>query len=370
MPDSLLNIVYLLQVMFHRSTRTRKNLVAFSLGVFLVLLTSINLKFSHANSDEAVTQTSYLNIVQERGKLICGISGELPGFSFVNSDGMYAGIDVDICRAVAAALFDDPTEVEFLSFDTRTRFEALRSQKVDLLSRNTTTTLSRDTKLGLEFMPTTFYDAQGFLVKKNSNIDTLSDLAGKTICIADNTPSLDTLNDRMKQLGLKYNPLLFEDNEALFNAYEYERCAAVTRDVSQLAIRRTLLANPKEHEILSQTISKEPLAPVVSDRDSSWSDVVRWVTYAMIQAEELGIDSENINLYKNSKDREIRRFLGLEEDLGSQMGLSNDFAVRIVRHVGNYREIYERNISNPFGLKRGENALWRDGGLMYSPPFR
>ena len=347
--------------------------MAMAIAVGSLFLAGISLKVISANSvnrAKTPSKSSHLDLVKKRGYLICGISGKLPGFSFVDATGTYVGLDVDLCRAVAAALFDDPTKVEFVKFDTGTRFSALRSQKIDLLSRNTTNSLSRDTKMGLEFTPTIFYDAQGFMVARNSNINSLADLAGKSICIAGGTPSLSTLNERFKQLKLEYKPVLYDDNEALFGAYEHGRCAAITRDISQLAIYRKLLANPKQHQILAETLSKEPLAPAVKDGDSSWADVVKWVTYATIQAEELDIDSENINIYRNTKDGETRRFLGIEGELGSQMGLSDDFAVRVIKHVGNYREIYERNLGKPFGLKRGQNALWFDGGLMYSPPFR
>ena len=357
--------------MFPRINWIRKYYFSLAIATLLLLFGANTKIFPAGASDKATqSQSSRLDTVRDRGYLICGISGELPGFSFLDATDTYAGLDVDLCRAVASALFDDPTKVKFLNFDTQARFSALHSGKVDLLSRNTTNTLSRDTKLGWEFTPTTFYDAQGFMVRKDSKIDTLSDLASKSICIADRTSNFRTLSDRLQQLNLQYEPILFESNEALFDAYEHGRCAVVTRDISQLAIYRQLLANPQEHRILSQTISKEPLAPAVQDGDSTWSDVVKWVTYAMIQAEELDIDSKNINIYRNSKDGEIKRFLGIEGDLGSQMGLSNDFAVRVIRHVGNYREVYERNLGQPFGLERGKNALWRDGGLMYSPPFR
>ena len=351
----------------------KKRCMAMAIAACSLFLAGISPKIILAKAAEKAktrSKSSHLDTVRERGYLICGVSGELPGFSFVNATGTYVGLDVDLCRALAAALFNDPTKVEFLEFNTQTRFSALRSQKVDILSRNTTNSLSRDTKLGLEFTPTIFYDAQGFMVGRNSNINTLADLAGKSICIANGTPSLSTLSEHFQQLKLEYKPVLFDNNEALFNAYEHGRCAAVTRDVSQLAIHRQLLANPKQHKILTQIISKEPLAPAVKDGDPNWSDVVKWVTYAMIQAEELDIDSENINIYRNSKDGEMRRFLGIEGDLGSQMGLSNDFAVRVIEHVGNYREVYERNLGKPFGLQRGQNALWSNGGLMYSPPFR
>lgn len=322
-----------------------------------------------AVAQEIRQQKRSLDIIKQRGYLICGINGELPGFSFVNSDGRHEGIDVDFCRAIAAALFDDPDQVEFRNLNAEERFTVLKSGEIDLLSRNTTQTLSRDTDGNLEFTPPIFYDAQGVMVKKASGIENIAELSNKSICVAENTTSYENLLDYMSQAEIKYNVLASSDREVLFDAYEYDDCQAITGDISQLIARRTLLANPQEHQILSQTLSQEPLAPVLRQEDSQWFDVVRWVTFALIQAEEFNINSENINVFRNTRESGIRRFLGLDSNLGSSMGLSDDFARRIIEHVGNYGEIYERNLGQPFGLERGENALWTDGGLMYSPPF-
>lgn len=314
--------------------------------------------------------SSRLATVKDRDGLVCGVNGQLPGFSFVDENGEYSGMDVDLCRAVASALFDDPTKVEFRDLGAQERFVAVQSGEVDLLSRNTTWTLSRDTSVGMEFAPTTFYDGQGILVKKSSNIKQLEDLGGKSVCVLSGTTNEQNLADRMRRLGLNYSPVVFEDVDLLYGAYEQGRCEAATSDRSQLTARRAVLAQPDEHEVLDVVLSKEPLGPLTANGDSQWFDVVKWVTYAMIQAEELGINSQNVDSFNNTEDPVIRRFLGIEGNLGEDMGLPNDFARRIIKNVGNYGEVYERNIGGPFELERGLNALWTDGGLMYSPPFR
>jgi general L-amino acid transport system substrate-binding protein len=308
--------------------------------------------------------------VKSRGKLICGVNGQLPGFSVVNENGKYSGMDVDLCRALAAALFDDPSQVEFRNLDTQNRFLAVQSGEVDLLSRNTTLTLSRDTTVGMEFAPTTFYDGQGLLVTNTSKIKDLEDLNGKSVCVLSGTTNEQNLAERMGKLGLNYTPIVFEDTDILYDAYEQGSCAAATSDRSQLIARRVLLEKPNDHQVLKVILSKEPLAAVTIDDDSQWSDVLKWVVYAMIEAEELDINSRNVTSFTQSPDPEIKRFLGLEGNLGQDMGIPNDFAYRIVRHVGNYGEVYDRNLGKPFGLERGLNALWTDGGLMYAPPFR
>lgn len=314
--------------------------------------------------------TSRLNTVKSRGKLICGVNGQLPGFSFVDENGKYSGMDVDLCRAVAAAIFDYPSKVEYRDLDIEARFLAVQSGEVDLLSRNTTWTLSRDTSVGLEFAPTTFYDGQGILVKNGSEIEELEDLDGKSVCVLSGTTNEQNLVDHMRNLGLNYAPVVLEDASILFKTYEEGRCDAATSDRSQLTVGRAGLKQPDNHQVLEVVLSKEPLGPVIADGDSQWFDVVKWVTYAMIEAEELGINSENVASFARTKDPEIRRFLGLEGNFGEEMELPNDFAQRVVKHVGNYDEVYERNIGLPFDLERGQNALWTDGGLMYSPPFR
>jgi general L-amino acid transport system substrate-binding protein len=328
---------------------------------------------SNSSTENTETQTNAsgrLATVTNRGSLICGVSGQLPGFSFVNENGEYSGMDVDICRAVAAALFDDPTKVEFRDLSATERFTAVQSGEVDILSRNTTWTLSRDTSVGMEFAPTTFYDGQGLMVTKASGVAELKDLQGKSVCVLSGTTNEQNLADRMRKLEVNYTPVVFEDVDALYAAYQQGRCEGVTSDRSQLTARRAILGKPGDHVLLEAVLSKEPLGPLVANGDSQWSDVVKWVTYALIQAEESGINSQNISSFAQTKDPEISRFLGQEGNLGQDMGIPNDFAARVVRHVGNYGEIYERNIGQPFGLERGLNNLWTNGGLMYSPPFR
>ena len=326
------------------------------------------------NSENNAAQTNdnagRLATVKERGNLVCGVNGQLPGFSFVDENGEYSGMDVDLCRAVAAALFGDSTKVEFRDLGAQERFVAVQSGEVDLLSRNTTWTLSRDTSVGMEFAPTTFYDGQGLLTTTASNIEQLEDLNGKSVCVLSGTTNEQNLADRMRRLGLNYSPVVFEDVDLLYAAYQQGRCVAATSDRSQLTARRAVLPNPDEHQVLDVVLSKEPLGPLTANGDSRWFDVVKWSTYAMVEAEELGINSQNVDSFAQTKDPEIRRFLGLEGNLGQDMGLPNDFAQKIVKQVGNYGEVYQRNIGEPFKLERGLNALWTDGGLMYSPPFR
>ena len=361
--------------MCNRIFRTR---ILFSLLGCAVLLGTLvrdrNLIFDFAvanaseNSEQTVAENN-LDRIKERGHLICGVNGELPGFSFVNADGKYEGIDVDLCRAIAAAIFDDPNRVKFRDLNVSERFDVLKSGEIDLLSRNTTQTLSRDADDNLEFTPTIFYDAQGVLVKQNSKIESLKQLDNKTICVKQDTTSYDNLQDYIMQTQIKAKIIASENGDALFHAYEQDRCQAITGDTSEIIARKTLLANPPDHRILAETISQEPLAPALIHQDSQWFDIVKWVTFTLIQAEELDIRSDNISIYSRSRETSIRRFLGLEGSLGEDMGLSNDFTRRIIKHVGNYGEIYERNLGEPFGLQRNRNALWTDGGLMYSPPF-
>ncbi|MEM7758335.1 MAG: amino acid ABC transporter substrate-binding protein, partial [Cyanobacteria bacterium P01_A01_bin.40] len=323
---------------------------------------------SEGDTKQASNNSSRLSTVKNRGSLVCGVNGQLPGFSFVDQNGEYSGLDVDLCRAVAAALFDDPSQVEFRDLGAQERFVAVQSGEVDLLSRNTTWTLSRDTSVGMEFAPTTFYDGQGLLVTNASNISDLNDLDGKSVCVLSGTTNEQNLADRMGKLGLSYSPVVFEDVDLMYAAYEQGRCEVATSDRSQLTARRAVLAKPEAHQVLEVVLSKEPLGPLTANGDANWFDVVKWVTYAMIQGEELGINSQNVASFAQTEDPEIRRFLGTEGNLGEDMGLPNDFAQNIIKHVGNYGEVYQRNIGEPFGLERGLNALWTDGGLMYSPP--
>ncbi|OUC12187.1 MAG: amino acid ABC transporter substrate-binding protein [Alkalinema sp. CACIAM 70d] len=317
-------------------------------------------------------QSARLSVVQGRGELVCGVSGELPGFSFVNQDGEYSGLDVDICRAIAAALFDNPNAVEFRNLNAKERFTAVQTGEVDILSRNTTWSLSRDTSVGMEFAPVVFYDSQAIMVRKSSGIRKLADLRNKSICIQIGTTTEQNLTDQMRRRNIPFKPIVFEDVNTVFGTYAGGRCDGVTADRSQLVSRRTKLPNATDNIILDEALSKEPLAPAVRDGDSQWQDVVKWVVYALIEAEELGITVSNLPQQLKSEDPRVKRFLGTEGDLGKGLGLSNDFAVRIIRHVGNYGEIYDRNLGSktPLNLPRGQNQLWSNGGLMYAPPFR
>ena len=315
---------------------------------------------------------SRLDIVKSRGKLICGVDGGIPGFSFVDESGEYSGLDVDICKAVAAAIFNDPNAVEYRNLDSTERFEALKAGEVDMLSRNTTWTITRDTSVGMEFAPTTFYDGQGMMVRRDSGITSLEDFEGRAVCVEAGTTTELNLTDNMREAGVNSETKTFQQADPAYAAYAQGACDGMTSDKSQLIARRSTLPNPDDHILLDVTMSKEPLGPVTINNDSTWFDVVKWTTFALVEAEELGINQANVEELKSSEEPTIRRFLGVEGDLGQGLGLDNEFAANIIRNVGNYGEIYERNLGqeSQFQLDRGQNALWTEGGLLYSPPFR
>lgn len=314
-----------------------------------------------------------LKTVQERGRLICGVNSQVPGFGFVDSAGNFSGFDVDYCRAVAAAIFGDPTKVEYRAVTASERFTALQSGEIDILSRNTTWSLVRDTELATNFVHTTFYDGQGMMVPKDSGITTLEQLAGATICVQTGTTTELNLADTFAELGLEYTPAVYENPDQTFIAYAEGRCDAVTTDKSQLVARRVVLPDPSAHIILDVTMSKEPLGPVVRHGDDQWFDIAQWTVFALFAGEEFGISSENIDQVKaEATNPEVKRFLGLEGDLGLKLGLTNDWAYNIIKLVGNYAEIYNRNLGpdTPTYIPRGLNSLYTEGGLLYSPPFR
>jgi general L-amino acid transport system substrate-binding protein len=325
-----------------------------------------------APATDANASNSRLDIVLERGELICGVSGEVPGFSFIGTDGEYSGIDVDMCRAIAAALFDDPTKVQYKNLNAKERFAALQTGEIDILSRNTTWTTSRDTSVGLEFAPVTFYDGQGMMVRKDSGITALADMAGADICIQVGTTSELNLSDQMRKRDIDFTPISFEGANEAFNAYDNGRCVGITADRSALNGRRVQLSEPDAHTLIDDVLSKEPLAPAVVNGDAKWSDAVSWIIFSTIAAEELGVSSSNVSEMSSVDNAEVKRLLGAEGDLGSNMGLPNDFVARVITHVGNYGEIYDRNLGpdSDFALARGQNQLWSEGGLMYAPPFR
>ena len=311
-----------------------------------------------------------LALVQDRGQLICGVNGALPGFSFLDSaTGDTTGFDADFCRAVAAAVLGDPEAVEFRTLDADSRQPALLSGEIDVLIRNTTWTVQRDTQWGL-FAPTTFYDGQGMLVRSADGITALEDLEGANICVLTGTTTELNLADIFDARGIDFTPQPFGEIEQRDSAYDEGTCDAMTADRSALVASRTTLSNPDEHVILDEVMSKEPLGPVVRQGDDAWFNIVKWTVFATIEAEELEITSDNVAEMVNSENPVIARLLGAEGDLG--LGLEPDWVVDVISAVGNYGEIYDRNLGpgTPFELEREFNSLYTDGGLLYAPPYR
>jgi len=311
-----------------------------------------------------------LALVQERGMLICGINGSLPGFSVLDAaSGETTGFDADFCRAIAAAVLGDPEAVEFRPLSGDARGPALQSREIDVLIRNTTWTVTRDTDWGL-FAPTTFYDGQGMMVRAADGIESLADLEGATICVLTGTTTELNLADVFGAEGIDFTPMGFAETEQVYSAYEEGSCDAVTTDRSQLVAQRTTFSNPDDHVILDVVMSKEPLGPVVPHGDEAWFNVVKWVVFATIEAEERGITQDNVADMVGSDNPVIARLLGAEGDLG--LRLEPDWVVDVISAVGNYGEIYDRNLGpgTPFDLERGPNSLWTDGGLLYAPPYR
>ncbi|WP_048647684.1 amino acid ABC transporter substrate-binding protein [Nitratireductor soli] len=317
-----------------------------------------------------------LDDVKAKGHVQCGVSTGLAGFSAPDDKGEYTGLDVDFCRAIAAAVFDDPKAVQFSPLSAKERFTALQSGEVDVLSRNTTWTISRDTALGLNFAGVTYYDGQGFMInsKKLQGISSALQLSGAAVCVQSGTTTELNLADYFKANNMEYNPVVFEKLEEVNTAYDQGRCDVYTTDQSGLYAIRLTLSSPDDHIVLPEIISKEPLGPVVRHGDDQWLDVVKWVYYAQLNAEELGVSQANLEESMKSENPEIKRLLGTEDGgkLGADLGLTNDWAARVIKHVGNYGEMFERNVGadSPLKISRGINALWTKGGLQYGMPIR
>jgi general L-amino acid transport system substrate-binding protein len=319
-----------------------------------------------------------LDDVKTKGFVQCGVSQGLIGFSNPDEQNNWTGMDVDFCRAVASAIFNDPQKVKFTPLSAKERFTALQSGEIDILSRNTTWTMSRDTSLGLKFAGVMYYDGQGFLVKKSLGVESALKLDGASVCTQTGTTTELNLADYFKANNMKYQVVAFEKNEEVLKAYEEGRCDVFTTDQSGLYAERLKFQNPDEHVVLPEIISKEPLGPVVRQGDDAWFNVVKWTYFALVNAEELGIDSKNVDQMMSSPNPEIKRLLGVKNDDGSPagfgtgIGLSEEWAVQIIKGTGNYGEIFERNVGLNTNLKiaRGKNALWKDGGLQYAPPIR
>ena len=313
-----------------------------------------------------------LNQVKQRGQLICGTNTGLAGFALPDAQGNWAGLDIDYCRAIAAAVLGDATKVKFVPLDATSRFESLKSGAVDVLVRNTTWTLSRDSAQGLDFEATNYYDGQGFMVRKKMNINSALELNGASVCVQQGTTTELNLADYFRSNKMKYEVVAFKSDEETVKAYDSGRCDAFTTDASGLAAERVKLATPDDHVILPEIISKEPLASSVRKGDSQWATIVRWVHFAMVDAEEAGVTSKNVDEMMKSPNPEVKRMLGVEGKFGEGLGIPNDWAVNIIRQVGNYGEVFDRNVGAGSLLKlpRGLNNLWTKGGLQYAPPIR
>lgn len=314
-----------------------------------------------------------LEQVKSKGFVQCGVSQGLPGFSNPNDKGEWSGLDVEFCRAVAAAIFGDATKVKFTPLSAKDRFTALQSGDIDILSRNTTWTITRDTSLGLNFTGVTYYDGQGFMIRKDKKVNSALELSGASVCTQTGTTTEQNLADYFRANNMTYEVIAFATNDEVVKAYDAGRCDVLTTDRSGLAGERLKLTNPDDHVVLPEIISKEPLGPVVAHGDDQWFDIVKWVLFAQLNAEELGVNSKNVDdQLKNATNPEIKRLLGTEGKYGEGMGIGNDWGYLIIKNVGNYAEMYDRTVGpdTPLKLTRGLNALWNKGGIQYAPPIR
>lgn len=310
--------------------------------------------------------------VKAKGFIQAGANGDLFGFGKPDEKGVWRGLDVDTARAIAVAVFGDANKVKFTPLTAKTRFTALQSGEIDVLTRNCTQTLSRDTDLGLDFVQVNYYDGQGFLIPKKLGVQSAKELDGATVCVLPGTTTELNVADYFRANNMKMKPVVIESTAELAKAFFAGRCDVLTSDASQLAGTRAVAPDPKAYVILPEIISKEPLAPVVRHGDNQWKDIVNYAVLAMINAEEMGITSKNVDKMLKSKDPKVQRFLGVSAGNGKALGLDEKFAYNIIKQVGNYGEIFERNVgvNTPLGIERGLNALWTNGGLMYSPPFK
>jgi general L-amino acid transport system substrate-binding protein len=313
-----------------------------------------------------------LNTVKSRGMLNCGSNGTLAGFGLPDSQGRWTGLDVDLCKAIAAAIFNDPSKVKFVPLTAKDRFTALQSGEVDVLARNTTWSMSRDTSLGLNFTGVNYYDGQGFIVRKALKVNSALELNDAAVCVQQGTTTELNLADYFRANKMKLKTVTFATADEALKSYDASRCDAYTTDVSGLAGERLRLANPGDHVVLPEIISKEPLGPAVRHGDDQWFDIVKWTHFIMINAEELGVTKANVDDMLKSDNPDVKRLLGTEGKFGEALGLTNDWAVRVIKQVGNYGEVFEKNVGqgSPLKIARGLNALWNKGGLQYAPPVR
>ena len=336
----------------------------------VALVAGLGFSASAAYAQTAASAT--LDAVKAKGYVQCGVTGGVPGFSAPDANNNWTGLEVDYCRALSAAIFNNADAVRYTPLTSQERFTALSAGEIDVLSRTTTWTMSRDTQLGIKFVGTMFYDGQGFMVRKADNIKSALDLSGAAICIESGTTTELNAADYFAANSLEFNTVVFVDQDEVVKAYEDGRCDVYTTDSSALAAERSKFANPDDHIILPEIISKEPLGPVVRQGDDGWFNIARWTYYALLESEELGVTQANVDEMLASDNPSIKRLLGVEGDFGTPLGLTKDWAYQIIKALGNYGEIYDRHVgpATPIGLARGLNALWRDGGIQYSPPIR
>jgi len=315
---------------------------------------------------------STLDKVRSGGVLKCGVSTGIPGFSNTDAKGHWEGIDVEYCRALAAAVLGDAKKVKFIPLTAKERFTALQSGEIDVLSRNTTWTLHRDGALGINFIGVTYYDGQGFMVNKALGITTAKELDGASVCIQSGTTTELNLADYFRTTGMKFKPVVFDTSDQTVRGFESGRCDVLTSDQSQLYALRIKLSNPKSAVVLPEVISKEPLGPVVRQGDDKWFNVAKWTLNILINAEEYGITKQNVEKMKKSNDPNVRRLLGLDGPKGKGLGLKDDWSYQIIKQVGNYGDVFNDTVGtgSPLAIERGLNALWNDGGILYAPPVR
>ena len=336
------------------------------------LTTAFALAMLFAFGGQTAFAQQTLKAVKDRGELVCGANGTLAGFGLPDPQGNWVGFDVDFCRAIAAAIFNDPSKVKFTPLTPGNRFTALQSGEVDVLSRNTTWTISRDTTLGIDFAAVNYYDGQGFMVRKSLKVNSALELNGASVCVQQGTTTELNLADFFRTNHMSLKTVTFATADEAIKAYDSGRCDSYTTDSSGLYGERLRLTEPAANIVLPEIISKEPLSPAVRQGDNQWSDIVRWTHFVMLDAEELGVTKANVDQKLKSDDPETRRLLGVEGQYGEGLGLTNDWAYRIVKHVGNYAETFERNVGqgSPLKIVRGLNALWTKGGLQYGLPIR
>lgn len=319
-----------------------------------------------------VAMASTLETVQNRDSVRCGVNAAQPGFSSLDDDDQYRGLDTDVCRAIAAAALGDATKVDFVPLDSVERFTALQSGEVDVLSRTTTWTSSRDTTLGMHFTGVSYYDGQAFMVASDLGVQSAKELDGAAVCTQSGTTSELNLSDYFRINGMTYDPVVFDAPEQSIAGFEAGRCDVLSSDASQLYAQRMQLSDPDMAVVLPEIISKEPLGPAVRQGDDQWFNIVKWSLFAMLNAEELGVSQENVDEQRESEDPDVMRLLGKDGNFGEAMGIEADWAYQIVKQVGNYADMYDRNVGagSEFNIARGLNGLWNDGGIQYAPPIR